>query len=86
MDSLPDFVKLADSFGAVGMRATKPGEVDDLIKAMLACDKAVIADVVVDQAENCYPMIPAGAAHNEIKLGPDEGIQSSPNEEGMILV
>jgi len=86
MDSLPDFVKLADSFGAVGMRATKPGEVDDLIKAMLACDKAVIADVVVDQAENCYPMIPAGAAHNEIKLGPDEGIQGSPNEEGMILV
>ncbi|MEX2649718.1 MAG: acetolactate synthase 3 large subunit [Alphaproteobacteria bacterium] len=86
MDSLPDFVKLAESFGAVGLRASKPAEVDGLIDAMLAADKAVIADVVVDPTENCYPMIPAGAAHNEMTLGPDEGVASPPSEEGMILV
>jgi acetolactate synthase-1/2/3 large subunit len=86
MDSLPDFVKLAEAFGAVGLRATKPAEVDGLIAEMLAAPKAVIADVVVDQTENCYPMIPAGAAHNEIKLGPEEGIAGSVSDEGMVLV
>ena len=72
MDSLPDFVKLAESFGAVGLRATKPDEIDGLFEEMIACDKAVIADIVVDPDENVYPMIPAGAAHYEMKLGPDE--------------
>jgi len=87
MDSLPDFVKLADAFGAVGLRASKPDEVDGLIDEMLRVDRAVIADVMVDPAENCYPMIPAGAAHNEIKLGPDgDGNASPPSDEGMILV
>jgi acetolactate synthase-1/2/3 large subunit len=87
MDSLPDFVKLADAFGAVGLRASKPDEVDGLIDEMLRVDRAVIADVMVDPAENCYPMIPAGAAHNEIKLGPDgDGNASPPSDEGMVLV
>ncbi|MGH6720019.1 MAG: acetolactate synthase 3 large subunit [Alphaproteobacteria bacterium] len=86
MDSLPDFVKLAESFGAVGLRANKPAEVDGVIDEMLAVKKAVIADMVVDQTENCYPMIPAGAAHNEIKLGPDGGFASPTSEEGMVLV
>ncbi len=52
---------------------------------MLAVDKAVIADIVVDPAENVYPMIPAGAAHYEMKLGPEEEIEPQP-EDGMILV
>ncbi|HEX7969788.1 MAG TPA: acetolactate synthase 3 large subunit [Stellaceae bacterium] len=86
--SLPDFVKLADAFGAVGLRATKPDDVDRVIKEMLATDKAVIADMVVDQMENCFPMIPSGAAHNEMLLGPaDKKSSGGPvSEEGMVLV
>src|SRR4030095_7968013 len=68
--ALPDFVKLADAFGAVGRRGEKPGEVDDAIREMLETPSAVILDVVVDQMENCFPMIPSGAAHNEMLLGP----------------
>ena len=67
--SLPDFVKLAEAFGAVGLRATKPDEVDGVIKEMLAVDRPVIVDIAVDQTENCFPMIPSGAAHNEMLLG-----------------
>jgi len=85
--SLPDFVKLAEAFGGVGLRATKPSEVDDVIKAMLASDKPTIVDVAVDQAENCFPMIPSGAAHNEMLLGPeDRQTGGSVSEEGMVLV
>jgi acetolactate synthase-1/2/3 large subunit len=85
--SLPDFVKLAEAFGGVGLRATKPAEVDDVIKAMLASDKPTIVDVAVDQAENCFPMIPSGAAHNEMLLGPeDKQSGGSVSEEGMVLV
>jgi acetolactate synthase I/II/III large subunit len=87
MDSLPDFVKLAEAFGAVGLRATKPEEVDDLIKEMIAIDRPVIADVVVDRQENVYPMIPGGAAHNEIRLSPEEDAgHEAISEEGMVLV
>jgi acetolactate synthase-1/2/3 large subunit len=70
MDSLPDFVKLAEAYGIKGMRCEKPSQVDSAIKAMLAHDGPVVMDMVVDQNENVYPMIPAGAAHNEIVLGP----------------
>ncbi len=87
--SLPDFVKLADAFGAVGLRASKPDDVDRVIKEMLAVDKAVIVDMVVDQMENCFPMIPSGAAHNEMLLGPADKKASGPGpvtEEGMVLV
>ncbi|MGI9506496.1 MAG: acetolactate synthase 3 large subunit [Geminicoccaceae bacterium] len=86
MDSLPDFVKLAEAFGAIGLRAEKVSELDDLIKEMIKVDRPVIADVVVDRAENVYPMIPAGAAHNEIKLGPNGGDEIEGSEEGMVLV
>jgi acetolactate synthase-1/2/3 large subunit len=86
MDSLPDFVKLAEAFGAVGLRADKPSEVDDLIKEMIAVDKPVIADVRVDKAENCFPMIPSGSAHNEMLLGPEDKAQKPISEEGMVLV
>ena len=87
MDSLPDFVKLAEAFGAVGLRATKPSEVDDVIKEMITNKRTTIVDMVVDRAENVYPMIPGGAAHNEIKLSPDEdGAHEAISEEGMVLV
>jgi acetolactate synthase-1/2/3 large subunit len=86
MDSLPDFVKLAEAFGAVGLRASKPDELDGLIEEMIRSDKPVIADVVVDRAENVYPMIPSGAAHNEIQLGPNAGEDVISSEDGMALV
>ena len=86
MDSLPDFVKLAEAFGAVGLRATKPDEVDEVIKEMISVDRAVIADIVVDKSENCFPMIPSGAAHNEILLGPEDTADKPASEEGMVLV
>ena len=85
--SLPDFVKLADAFGAVGLRVTKTDDVDRVIKEMLAVDKAVIVDVAVDERENCFPMIPSGAAHNEMLLGPEDTKVGGPvSEEGMVLV
>ena len=86
MDSLPDFVKLAEAFGAVGLRATKPKDVDDVIKEMIDTDRAVIADIVVDKKENCFPMIPAGAAHCEMLLGPEDKAEKPDSEDGMVLV
>ncbi len=71
MDALPDFVALAESFGIKGMRCEKPDNVEDALQQMLEYDGAVIMDMVVDQTENVYPMIPAGAAHYEIKLNPN---------------
>ena len=85
-DSLPDFVKLAESFGIVGLRAEKSSEVDKNIKEMIKIKKPVLLDMVVDQHENCFPMIPSGAAHNEILLGPDDKTDETINEEGMVLV
>jgi acetolactate synthase I/II/III large subunit len=86
VDALPDFVKLADAFGAVGLRAEKPSEVDDLIKEMIRIPRAVIADVRVDPMENCFPMIPGGHAHNDMILGPEDKTDRPSNEEGMVLV
>jgi len=84
--ALPDFVKLAEAFGAVGLRATKVSEVDDVIAEMLKTDNAVIADICVDKFENCFPMIPSGAAHNEMLLGPADKAGNAVSEEGMVLV
>jgi len=84
--ALPDFVKLADAFGAVGRRVERPDEVDDAIREMIDTPNAVILDVVVDQAENCFPMIPSGAAHNEMLLGPEDEAKRPVSEEGMVLV
>ena len=86
MDSLPDFVKLAETFGMVGLRATKASEVDDVIEEMIKIDKAVICDIQVDPKENCFPMIPSGAAHNEMLLGPEDETESPVSENGMVLV
>ena len=85
--SLPDFVKLAEAFGAHGLRASKVGELDDVIRRMIEIPGPVIVDVAVDQTENCFPMIPSGAAHNEMLLGPgDTPGNGSTSEEGMVLV
>jgi acetolactate synthase-1/2/3 large subunit len=71
----------------VGLRATNPSEVDAVIEEMIRIEKTVIVDMVVDRAENVYPMIPGGAAHNEIKLSPEEdGPHEAISEEGMVLV
>lgn len=67
-ESLPDFVKLAEAYGAKGIRCEKPGELDAAIKEMLDYDGPVIFDCVVDKTENCFPMIPSGKAHNEMLL------------------
>lgn len=85
-EALPDFVKLADAFGGVGLRATKVSEVDDVIAEMIATPRAVIVDMCVDQKENCFPMIPGGKAHNEMLLGPEERVSDATPEEGMVLV
>ncbi len=85
--ALPDFVKLADAFHAKGMRATSVDQLDDVIIAMLDCPTAVIADIAVDPTENCFPMIPSGAAHNEMILGPEhESSGAAISDAGMALV
>jgi acetolactate synthase-1/2/3 large subunit len=85
--ALPDFVKLADSFHAVGLRAGHVGQLDDVIREMLATDRAVIADIAVDPKENCFPMIPSGAAHNEMILGTESEDQAAGiTDEGLVLV
>ena len=84
-ESLPDFVKLAEAFGATGLRAEKPEELDDVIRQMIETPGPVVVDCRVDQTENCFPMIPSGAAHNEMLLGPDD-VAKPVSEEGMVLV
>ena len=83
-EALPDFVKLAEAYGAVGIRAKTPKELDDKINEMVDIDRPVIFDCLVKKDENCFPMIPSGKPHNEMILGPDdeEGI----TEEGKVLV
>jgi acetolactate synthase-1/2/3 large subunit len=84
--ALPDFVKLAEAFGGIGLRAETPAELDGVIKEMLKTTKPTIVDVCVDQKENCFPMIPGGRAHYEILLGPDQDISSATPDEGLVLV
>ena len=69
--SLPDFVKLAEAYGGVGLRAETPDELDDKIREMIAVKKPVIFDCRVTKEENCFPMIPSGKAHNEMIMADD---------------
>tara|TARA_B100000579_G_scaffold73506_1_gene56474 strand:+ start:551 stop:2317 length:1767 start_codon:yes stop_codon:yes gene_type:complete len=82
--ALPDFVKLAEAYGCVGLRATKPNELDEKINEMINVDKPVIFDCVVDKNENCFPMIPSGKPHNQMLLGEQDEEEIS--EEGKVLV
>ena len=86
-ESLPDFVKLAEAFHCHGLRVSDPAKVDDTIREMIAIKGPVIVDVCVDEKENCFPMIPGGAAHNEMLLGPNDVLKAdAAPEEGMVLV
>jgi acetolactate synthase-1/2/3 large subunit len=90
-DSLPDFVKLAEAYGAHGIRCSDPSKLDAAIMEMIDTPNAVIFDCVVDQKENCFPMIPSGKAHNDMllaELGDDAGIELGNviDEKGRALV
>ena len=86
MDSLPDFSKLAEAYGHVGMIIEKPSDVETALSEAFAMkDRTVFLDFIVDPEENVFPMIPSGGAHNEMLLaGRDE--MKSTHEEGMVLV
>jgi acetolactate synthase I/II/III large subunit len=86
--ALPDFVKLAEAFGGRGFRAETVAELDQAIENMLSTPGPVILDVLVDEKEMCFPMIPGGAAHNEIMLGRKDDRHADPaaREDGMVLV
>ena len=84
MDSLPDFVRLAEAFGVTGLRASEPGELDGVLEKMMADPGPVIADIQVDPDENCFPMIPAGSPHYDMLLGPDGDTEVS--EDGLAMV
>jgi acetolactate synthase-1/2/3 large subunit len=68
-ESLPDFVKLAEAYGGVGIRCDRPDELDSKIMQMIDTPRPVIFDCRVAKTENCLPMIPSGKAHNEMLLG-----------------
>ncbi|HEX9237578.1 MAG TPA: acetolactate synthase 3 large subunit [Xanthobacteraceae bacterium] len=86
-EALPDFVKLAEAYHAHGIRCEHPGELDDKIREMIEVDKPVIFDCMVDPAENCFPMIPSGRAHNEMLLGDaTTRVEDAVTEKGKMLV
>ena len=84
--ALPDFVKLAEAYGCVGIRAKTPDELDAKILEMININKPVIFDCVVDQNENCFPMIPSGKPHNQMLLGPKDQKDKKITGKGKTLV
>jgi acetolactate synthase I/II/III large subunit len=88
MDSLPDFVKLAEAYGCVGIRCEKPAQLDDAIKQMITVKQPVIFDCRVAKLANCFPMIPSGKAHHEMLLGEDvpDDMGEVVSAEGKVLV
>jgi acetolactate synthase-1/2/3 large subunit len=85
--ALPDFVKMAEAYHAHGIRCSDPADLDRAIMEMIETPKPVIFDCVVDPAENCFPMIPSGRAHNEMILGDAaENIEDAITEEGKVMV
>ena len=85
-EALPDFVKLAEAYGCVGIRAKNPDELDEKILEMINIDKPVIFDCHVDQDENCFPMIPSGKPHNQMLLGPKDQEENKITGKGKALV
>lgn len=83
--AMPDFVKLAEAYGASGIQVKDPADVDGAIEEMINRDGPVVVDCLVDKFENCFPMIPSGAAHNEMIFG-KAGLDAGVSEEGKILV
>ena len=84
-EALPDFVKLAEAFGAKGIQCRDPAGLDDAIIEMLEHDGPVIFDCLVEKHENCFPMIPAGAPHNEMLMG-EADTQDVIGAKGAVLV
>jgi acetolactate synthase-1/2/3 large subunit len=84
--ALPDFVKLAEAYGCVGIRAKTPEELDDKIIEMINTDRPVIFDCLVDKEENCFPMIPSGKPHNQMLLGSKNQKQNKITKKGKTLV
>jgi len=84
--ALPDFVKLAEAYGCVGIRAKTPEELDEKIEEMINTDKAVIFDCQVDPHENCFPMIPSGKPHNQMLLSPKDQQENKIKGKGKALV
>jgi acetolactate synthase-1/2/3 large subunit len=89
MESLPDFVKLAEAYGCVGIRCEKPADLDGAIHEMISVKRPVIFDCRVANLANCFPMIPSGKPHHEMLLGedvPDEMIEAAVSAEGKVMV
>ena len=84
-EALPDFVKLAEAFGAKGIRVDDPADLDEAIKEMIAYDGPVILDCLVEKHENCFPMIPAGEPHNKMLLG-ESSTKDAIGTSGAVLV
>ena len=84
--ALPNFVKLAEAYGCVGIQAKTPDELDEKIKEMININQPVIFDCLVDKHENCFPMIPSGKPHNQMLLGPKDEEKEEVSEEGKVLV
>jgi len=84
--ALPDFVKLAEAYGCVGIRAKTPDELDDKIIEMINTDRPVIFDCMVDKEENCFPMIPSGKPHNQMLLGPKDQKETKITKKGKTLI
>jgi acetolactate synthase-1/2/3 large subunit len=84
-ESLPDFVKLAEAFGAKGIQCSDPDDLDDAIMEMINYDGPVVFDCLVEKHENCFPMIPSGKAHNEMLLG-DAETQGVIDAKGSVMV
>jgi acetolactate synthase-1/2/3 large subunit len=84
-EALPDFVKLAEAFGAKGMQCSDPADLDDAIMEMINHDGPVIFDCLVEKHENCFPMIPSGEPHNKMILS-DGMVGGAISESGAVLV
>ncbi len=84
-EALPDFVKLAEAFGAKGIQVDNPDDLDEAIKEMIAYDGPVILDCLVEKHENCFPMIPSGEPHNSMLLG-DASTKDAIGTTGAVLV
>ena len=85
-ESLPDFVKLAEAFGAKGILCSDPDDLDDAIMEMLNYDGPVLFDCLVEKHENCFPMIPSGKPHNEMLLGENADTANAIKSDGAVMV
>jgi acetolactate synthase-1/2/3 large subunit len=84
-EALPDFVKLAEAFGAKGIQVHDPADLDEAIIEMINYEGPVVFDCQVEKHENCFPMIPSGKAHNEMLLG-DASTEGAIEASGAVMV